>query len=58
MRQATSPEVKELRSESAALKVVVADLTLEILLLKKHEREWGERGMRYPALEKLEIMRA
>ncbi len=26
--QATSPEVKELRSESAALKEVVADLTL------------------------------
>lgn len=28
-RQATSPEVKELRSESSALKEVVADLTLE-----------------------------
>ena len=28
-RQATSPEVKELRSESAALKEVVAELTLE-----------------------------
>jgi transposase len=34
-RQATSPEVKELRSEAAALKVVVADLTLENRLLKK-----------------------
>ena len=34
-RQATSPEVKELRSESAALKEVVADLTLENRLLKK-----------------------
>jgi len=33
--QATSPEVKELRSESAALKEVVADLTLENRLLKK-----------------------
>ena len=28
-RQATSPEVKELRSEATALKEVVADLTLE-----------------------------
>ena len=34
-RQATSPEVKELRSESSALKEVVADLTLENRLLKK-----------------------
>ena len=34
-RQATSPEVKELRSESSALKDVVADLTLENRLLKK-----------------------
>ena len=33
-RQATSPEVKELRSEPAALKEVVADLTLENRLLK------------------------
>ena len=34
-RQATSTEVKELRSESAALKEVVAELTLENRLLKK-----------------------
>ena len=34
-RQAASPEVKELRSESAALKEVVAELTLENRLLKK-----------------------
>ena len=34
-RQATSSEVKELRSESAALKEVVAELTLENRLLKK-----------------------
>jgi transposase len=34
-RQATSPEVKELRSESLALKEAVADLTLENRLLKK-----------------------
>ena len=34
-RWATAPEVKELRSESAALKELVADLTLENRLLKK-----------------------
>ena len=34
-RQATSPEVKELRSQSSALKEVVAELTLENRLLKK-----------------------
>lgn len=34
-RQATSPEVKELRAESSALKEAVADLTLENRLLKK-----------------------
>jgi len=33
-RQATSPEVKELRAESAALKEAVADLTPENRLLK------------------------
>lgn len=33
--QATVPEVKALRSESAALKEVVAELTLENRLLKK-----------------------
>jgi transposase len=34
-RQATSPEVKDLRYESASLKEVVAELTLENRLLKK-----------------------
>jgi len=34
-RHATSPEVKDLRTESAALKEVVAELTLENRLLKK-----------------------
>jgi transposase-like protein len=55
--QATSPEVKELRSEATALKECVADLTLGNRLLKKHDRGWGTRGMRYPASEKLEIIR-
>ena len=34
-RQATSPEVKELRAKAMALKECVADLTLENRLLKK-----------------------
>jgi transposase len=34
-REATSPEVKGLRAEAAALKEAVADLTLENRLLKK-----------------------
>ncbi len=37
----TSPEVKELRSESLALKECVADLTLENRLLKKSMTESG-----------------
>ena len=57
-RQATSPEVKDLRAEAAALKEAVADLTLENRLPKKgHARGWGRRRMRYPASEKPEIIR-
>ena len=41
-RQATSPEVKELRSEALALKECVADLTLENRLLKKSMTGLGE----------------
>ena len=41
-RQATSPEVKELRSEAMALKECVADLTLENRLLKKSMTGVGE----------------
>ncbi len=37
-RQATAPEVKDLRAEAAALKEVVADLTLENRLLKNPEQ--------------------
>ena len=40
--QATSPEVKELRSEALALKECVADLTLENRLLKKSMTGLGE----------------
>ena len=57
-RAATSDEVKDLRRESRDLKECVADLTLENRLLKKkHDRGWGRRRMRYPASEKLEIIR-
>ncbi|WP_274961397.1 IS3 family transposase, partial [Lentibacter algarum] len=57
-RQATSAEVQDLRAESLALKEVVADLILENRVLKKkHKRGWGRPRMRYPASEKLEIIR-
>ncbi|WCL52907.1 IS3 family transposase [Gimibacter soli] len=57
-RAATTDEVKELKREARALKECVADLTLENRLLKKkHDRGWGRRRMRYPASEKLEIIR-
>lgn len=57
-RQATAPEVEDLRAETSALKEAVADLTLENRLLKKrHARGFGRRRMRYPASEKLEIIR-
>ena len=57
-REATSDEVRHLRSEALALKEAVADLTLDNRLLKKkHDRGWGRGGMRYPLSEKLEIIR-
>ncbi|MEP2725017.1 IS3 family transposase [Roseibium sp.] len=56
-RAATTDEVKGLRREARDLKECVADLTLENRLLKKHDRGWGRRRMRYPASEKLEIIR-
>jgi transposase len=44
-RQATLPEVKELRSETLALKECVADLRLENRLLKKSmTRSWDTRN--------------
>jgi len=43
-RQATAPEVRELRTEAAALKEVVAELTLENRLLKKSMIGGGEDG--------------
>ncbi|MFV1580805.1 MULTISPECIES: IS3 family transposase, partial [unclassified Phaeobacter] len=57
-RAATSSEVKDLRREARDLKEVVAEQALELRLLKKkHARGWGRRRMRYPASEKLEIIR-
>jgi len=41
-RQVTSPEVKDLRAESTALKEAVADLTLENRLLKKSNCARGQ----------------
>ncbi|MEL7049055.1 MAG: IS3 family transposase [Pseudomonadota bacterium] len=56
-RAAKTDEVKALRREAKDLKEVVAEQTLELRLLKKHDRRWGRRRMRYPASEKLEIIR-
>src|SRR6187401_1485671 len=57
-RSATTQEVTDLLREASALKEAVAELVLENRLLKKkHDRGWGGRGMRYPAAEKLEIIR-
>jgi putative transposase len=57
-RAATSTEVSELRREARALKEVVAEQALELRLLKKSMiADGGKRGMRYPASEKLEIIR-
>jgi putative transposase len=57
-RAATSDEVKVLRKEARDLKEVVAEQALALRILKKkHDRGWGRRRMRYPASEKLEIIR-
>ena len=56
-RQASSGEVKDLRREMRDLKEALAEQMLENRLLKKHDRGWGRQRMRYPASEKLEIIR-
>ena len=56
-RQATSSGVGGLRREMQSLKELVAELSLQNRLQKKHARGWGRRLMRYPASEKLEITR-
>ena len=57
VRAATSGEVKDLRREAQELKAVVAEQASNCVCQKKHDRGWGKRGMRYPASEKLEIIR-
>ena len=54
---ATTGEVQDLRHEAHALKECVTDLMLESRLLKKNDRRWVRRRMRYPASKKLEIIR-
>ena len=56
-RVANTDEVKELRREAKDLKEVVTEQTLELRFLKKHDRRWGRSRMRYPASDKLEIIR-
>ena len=57
-RAANADEVKELRREAKDLKEVVAEQTLELRLLKKSMTgDGGRPRMRYPASEKLEIIR-
>src|ERR1700694_5177707 len=57
-REATSDEVKNLRAEARQLKEALAEVTLENRLLKKkRDCGWGGHRMRYPASEKLEILR-
>ncbi len=57
-RAATSDDVIGLRREATALKEVVADLTPgKPSAQKKRDGGWGGWRMRYPASEKLEIIR-
>jgi len=57
-RAATSDEVKVLRKEARDLKEVVRRAGAGTAdSQKKHDRGWGRRRMRYPASEKLEIIR-
>ena len=57
-RDATSDEVKDIRAELRQLKEALAETLLENRLLKKkRDCGWGRRRMRYPAPEKLEIIR-
>ena len=56
-RAATSSEVTDLRREARQLKEVAPSRPWNCDCSKKHDRGWGRRGMRYPAAEKLEIIR-
>ena len=49
---------KALHDKARDLREAMAEQMLENRLFKKkHDRGWGRRGMRYPASEKLEIIR-
>ncbi len=50
-RQATAPEVKELRSEALALKEFVAELTLENRLLKKSMIGGSRRSTKWQTIQ-------
>ena len=54
---ARSSEVNSMKRGARDLKEVVAEQTLELRLLKKQDRGWGRPRMRYPASERLEIIR-
>ncbi len=56
-REATSDEVRDLRTETRLLKETVAELLMENRLLKKSMIGDGGRYMRYCASEKFEIIR-
>ncbi|MGW8180830.1 MAG: IS3 family transposase [bacterium] len=57
-RQASTPEVADLRRENAQLKELVADLSLKNVVLKKSLVGFGSgRVMRYSQSEKKEIIR-
>ena len=57
-RAATSDEVKDLRREASAPEGGGGRADAgEPAAQKKHDRGWGRRRMRYPASEKLEIIR-
>ena len=47
--------VKDIRRATRQLKEALADQVLENRLLKKRNRGWGRRYMRYSASEKTEI---
>lgn len=56
--EATPDEVKDLSAYARRLKVAQAEATLEGRLMKANrDRAWARRRMRYPASEKLEIIR-
>ena len=55
-REVSTSKVKDLRSGACQLKEVLAEQMLVNRLLKKHDRGWGRRYMRYSSAEKHEII--